>query len=324
LREARQLHLGPGVVLGRSGASFGQAHYCEQDFWPHNTALYVTDFHDNDPVFVYYTLTSIDFSRHNSGGAQQSLNRNFISSVAIGVPRPSEQRAITRAITDVAKLLVGLDSLIAKKRDLKQAAMQQLLTGQTRLPSFRGVWRTRKFAELLKFERLEKFIVRSADYAEMSNTPVLTANKSFIFGYTNEDFGVYERAPVIIFDDFTTDSKFVTFPFKIKSSAIKILRGLTDDVNLRFVFERMQLVNFPLGEHKRYYISEYQHVELPVPEPAEKTAIVGVLTEMDTELTALARLRGFVVGRAGFTIFLVSQVVDFQYTRYPGWLQKGL
>jgi type I restriction enzyme, S subunit len=69
---------GPGVVLGRSGASFGKAHYCEQDFWPHNTALYVTDFRGNDPLFVFYFLSAIDFSRHNSGGAQQSLNRNFM------------------------------------------------------------------------------------------------------------------------------------------------------------------------------------------------------------------------------------------------------
>src|SRR5215216_6708151 len=65
---------GPGVVLGRSGASFGQAHYCLSDFWPHNTTLYVTDFRGNDPRFIYYLLSSIDFTRHNSGGAQQSLN----------------------------------------------------------------------------------------------------------------------------------------------------------------------------------------------------------------------------------------------------------
>ena len=131
---------GPGVVLGRSGASFGQAHYCEQDFWPHNTALYVTDFRGNHPLFVFYFLRSIDFSRHNSGGAQQSLNRNFISPIAVGVPRPPEQHAIAEALSDVDGLLGGLDRLIAKKRDLKQAAMQQLLTGQTRLPGFQGEW----------------------------------------------------------------------------------------------------------------------------------------------------------------------------------------
>jgi type I restriction enzyme S subunit len=131
---------GPGVVLGRSGASFGQAHYCEKDFWPHNTALYVTDFHGNDPLFVFYFLRSIDFTRHNSGGAQQSLNRNFIYPIQVGVPRPPEQLAIAGTLSDVDELIGALDQLIAKKRDLKQAAMQQLLTGQIRLPGFHGEW----------------------------------------------------------------------------------------------------------------------------------------------------------------------------------------
>jgi type I restriction enzyme, S subunit len=131
---------GPGVVLGRSGASFGRAHYCEQDFWPHNTALYVTDFRGNDPRFVFHLLSIVDFSRHNSGGAQQSLNRNFIALIPLRLPRPSEQRAIAAALGDADALLAGLDRLIAKKRDLVQAGMQQLLTGQTRLPGFSGAW----------------------------------------------------------------------------------------------------------------------------------------------------------------------------------------
>ena len=144
---------GPGVLLGRSGASFGQAHYCEQDFWPHNTALYVTDFRGNDPLFVFYFLKSIDFTRHNSGGAQQSLNRNFIYPIPVGVPRLPEQRAIAGALSDVDGLLGGLDQLIAKKRDLKQAAMQQLLTGQTRLPGFRGAWVVRRLGDVGAFSK---------------------------------------------------------------------------------------------------------------------------------------------------------------------------
>ncbi len=69
---------GPGVVVGRSGASFGRVHYCDKDYWPHNTALYVTDFKGNNPRFAYYFLSAIDFSRYNSGSAQPSLNRNYI------------------------------------------------------------------------------------------------------------------------------------------------------------------------------------------------------------------------------------------------------
>jgi type I restriction enzyme, S subunit len=122
---------------------------------------------------------------------------------------------------------------------------------------------------------------------ERGVTPVLTANKSFILGYTNEKFGIYESLPVIIFDDFTTDSKYVDFPFKVKSSAIKILSSRSPEVNLRFVAERMRLVRFPVGEHKRYYISEYQHIELPTPDPEEQRAIAAALSDMDAELSAL-------------------------------------
>ncbi len=79
---------GPGVVIGRSGASFGKVHYCPGDYWPHSRALYVTDFKSNDPRFAFYLLGAIDFSRYNSGSAQPSLNRNYIYPIPISFPEP--------------------------------------------------------------------------------------------------------------------------------------------------------------------------------------------------------------------------------------------
>ena len=141
---------GPGVVLGRSGASFGQAHYCPRDYWPHNTALYVTDFRGNDPLFAYYFLQSIDFSRHNSGGAQQSLNRNFIAPIIIAVPKPSEQFVIAQALSDADALVASLEHLLAKKRDIKQGAMHELLTANRRLPGFSANWTERPLGAVLR------------------------------------------------------------------------------------------------------------------------------------------------------------------------------
>jgi type I restriction enzyme S subunit len=89
---------GPGIVVGRSGASFGQVHYCETDFWPHNTGLYVTDFRGNNPRFAFYFLKALDFSRYNSGSAQPSLNRNFIYPIEVQVPPLDEQRAIAHIL----------------------------------------------------------------------------------------------------------------------------------------------------------------------------------------------------------------------------------
>jgi type I restriction enzyme, S subunit len=100
---------GPGIVIGRSGASFGQVHLSKEDFWPHNTGLYVTDFKGNDPLFAFYLLKTLDFNRYNSGSAQPSLNRNFIYPIPIRVPELSKQKAI-------AAMLGALDDKIELNR----------------------------------------------------------------------------------------------------------------------------------------------------------------------------------------------------------------
>lgn len=105
----KALAKGPGVVIGRSGASFGKVHFCKDDYWPHNTALYVTDFLGNDPVFAYYLLRCIDFASFNSGSAQPSLNRNFIYPIKISVPPLKEQE-------NIARLIRTLDDKIALNR----------------------------------------------------------------------------------------------------------------------------------------------------------------------------------------------------------------
>lgn len=100
---------GPGVTVGRSGASFGVVSFCPIDFWPHNAALYVIDFHGNCPRFAYYFLKNIDFSSFNSGSAQPSLNRNFIHPIKVRVPPLHEQNRI-------AEILGTLDDKIELNR----------------------------------------------------------------------------------------------------------------------------------------------------------------------------------------------------------------
>jgi len=145
----------------------------------------------------------------------------------------------------------------------------------------------KRLEDLLIYERPDRYIIQNTEYSPNSDMPVLTANKSFILGFTVESFGVFTAVPAIIFDDFTTDSKYVDFPFKVKSSAMKILKKRIKEVDLRFIFERMQLIQYPIGEHKRHYISEYQKIELPLPEFEEQTAIASVLSDIDAEIAAL-------------------------------------
>jgi len=143
-------------------------------------------------------------------------------------------------------------------------------------------WESVRIGDLLDYERPDKYIVKSTDYSKSSGdgVPVLTANKSFVLGYTSEDFGIYRGNPVILFDDFTADSKYVDFPFKVKSSAIKILKPKAG-VNLKYIFEVMQIINFTVGDHKRYYISEYQNVVVPVPPFSEQEKVSKVLSDID-------------------------------------------
>lgn len=90
---------GPGVVVGRSGASMGRVHYSEQDYWPHNTCLYVTDFQGNNPRFAYYVLSSLDLAGYNSGSAQPSLNRNYIYGMPLRIPPRTEQDSIVEVLS---------------------------------------------------------------------------------------------------------------------------------------------------------------------------------------------------------------------------------
>ena len=219
------------------------------------------------------------------------LPKDKLEVVPLPVPPPAEQRAIAEALSDVDGLLGALEALIAKKRAIKQAAMQQLLTGKTRLPGFSGKWETKRIGDLLNYERPDSYLVRSTEYTEDGDVPVLTANKSFVLGYTDEESGVCHCIPVIVFDDFTTDCKYATFPFKVKSSAIKLLHAKHNRISLRYVFERMQLIRFPLGDHKRYYLSEYRTLELLTPNYGEQIAIVSALSDMDAEIAALEQRR---------------------------------
>lgn len=146
-------------------------------------------------------------------------------------------------------------------------------------------WSEVAFEDVMNFERPDNYIVKSAVYSDTAKTPVLTANKSFVLGYTDEDFGVYESTPAVIFDDFTTDSKFVDFPFKIKSSAIKILKSKDEKkANLKFLHEVMSSIKFPVGNHKRYYISQYQKQNIWLPPLKEQQKIAEVLGAVDEEI----------------------------------------
>ena len=134
-------------------------------------------------------------------------------------------------------------------------------------------WAVCQLDSIISYEQPTPYIVKSTDYDDSYSTPVLTAGKSFIIGYTNETNGVFEKLPCIIFDDFTTDSKLVDFPFKVKSSAMKILQ-VKEDINIEYIAMFMSITRLIGDTHKRYWISEYSKIEIPIPPQNEQDRIV--------------------------------------------------
>lgn len=149
-------------------------------------------------------------------------------------------------------------------------------------------WQTKKLGEVLEYEQPTPYIVSSKSYREDYETPVLTAGKSFILGRTKEKEGIFPTRdlPVIIFDDFTTATKFVDFPFKVKSSAMKILRPVKNISDAKFLFYMIQNISFDhTGIHKRYWISEYSKIEVPFPSISEQKRIANKLDEVFEKVT---------------------------------------
>ena len=162
------------------------------------------------------------------------------------------------------------------------------LVPKYRFPEFKDGegWEVKELGESLDYLQPTPYLVQTENYDNKYTIPVLTAGKSFILGYTNEQEGIFNnKLPVIIFDDFTTDSKFVDFPFKVKSSAIKILLAKYN-FNIKFIFEIMQMVSYEVSVHKRHWISIFSKLKVLIPQSKEQQKIADCLSSIDDLISA--------------------------------------
>lgn len=151
----------------------------------------------------------------------------------------------------------------------------------------------RKLGDILNYEQPTRYIVKDTSYDDSYETPVLTAGQSFILGYTNEQTGIYEANednPTIIFDDFTCSFHWVDFHFKVKSSAMKMLRPKSRDILFKYVYYAMSCIGFTPMDHTRHWISKYSLFEIPVPPLPIQEEIVRILDHF-TELAASLQAR---------------------------------
>ena len=142
-----------------------------------------------------------------------------------------------------------------------------------------------RLEDIIEYEQPTAYIVKSTAYSDDFSTPVLTAGKSFIIGYTDE-IEVSIIIYLVYFDDFTTDSRLVDFPFKVKSSAMKILQ-VNKVIDIEYVSLFMSITRLIGDTHKRYWISEYSKLEMPIPPQKEQKRIIRKIHQLFKNLETI-------------------------------------
>lgn len=203
----------PGIVVGRSGGSFGQVHFCETDFWPHNTAMFVTDFKGNDPYFVFYLLKLLNFDSLNSGSAQPSLNRNYLYPVKAMVPsRPADQ-------VNVVSIIRKIDQKIAlnNKINAELEAMAKLIYDywfiQFDFPDENGEPYKSSGGKMVRCDQLKRYIPEGWETVQLGNVArtVLGGTPASNAAYWNDgsipwlSSGEVSEFPIVSSNDFVTD-----------------------------------------------------------------------------------------------------------------------
>ena len=272
-----------------------------------NTGQVVTNvsgaFHNNffkvaypeyiDKIFLYNFLklnkTQNQILRFAGTSTIPDLNHSDFYRIVISFPSNIEQEKISSFLSMIDERIQAQSKIINDLKTLKTATAKKIFSQELRFKDDKGneflEWENILLGDTLDYEQPTNYLVSSTEYDDSFETPVVTAGKTFILGYTDDKNGVFEKEklPVIIFDDFTTASQFVDFPFKAKSSAMKILK-VKNDTNIRFIFEALQMINYEVGGHGRHWISVFSNLSIFVPSFPEQTKIANFLSAIDSKI----------------------------------------
>ena len=243
-----------------------------------------------NPKFLYYLLSSTSFEDYLAFSLKSTtinnLNAGIMKKFRIPVPPLEVQSAIVEILDTFTALLKELEAeLEARKKQYEYYREEQLSFEENEVE-----WKT--LGEICEYEQPTKYLIQRTDYDDRSKTPVLTAGKTFILGYTNETKGIYPASsvnPVIIFDDFTTSFKWVNFPFKAKSSAMKMITlKMQAPMIFRYVYYAMTVITYQPGGHARQWIKNYSQIKIPIPPIEKQKEIVTILDQFDALVNDLS------------------------------------
>ena len=288
------------------GANAGTV-FCREGKFSITNVCGLLEVKDNSVLlrFLYYVVKNEAPKHVKKGMGNPKLMSNQMEMVAVPIPPLPIQQEIVRILDSFTELRQDLsgqllaelnarrkqyeyyrDELLTFGENAKDSVIKKMI--QEMCPD--GV-EYRKIGDLMDYEQPLRYIVNSTDYNDDYAIPVLTAGQSFILGYTNETDGIYEASddnPVIIFDDFTGAFKWVTFPFKVKSSAMKMLKAKENIVLFRYIYHLMGWLNYSSSEHKRLWIGIYSEFVVPVPPLPVQHEIVRILDNFSSLCTDIS------------------------------------
>ena len=232
----------------------------------------------------------------NSGARSDrfSISDSTFFEMPVSCPEKAEQKAIASFTERLDSLITLHQRKLDHLQQMKKGLLQKMfpkdgeLTPELRFPGFTDPWEQRKLGEILDYEQPQPYIVECANYCDSYSTPVLTAGQSFILGYTDEMGGIKDASaenPVIIFDDFTTSSHLVEFPFKVKSSAMKLLFLRDEEDDIVFIYHLLKRIAYEPQGHERHWISRFSEFSILVPNKNEQLRISAFFRNIDSLIT---------------------------------------
>jgi len=298
----------PGIVLSAVGARCGKA-FKADGHWTAiantHVLLPVSGYNRN---FLWYIYNNEDWWE-KGGTAQPYVRISSSLSRKLAFPPIEKQIKIANYLdkkTEKSNAIIEKNKKqIELLKERRQAIISQAVTkglnpkvkmkdsGVDWIGKIPKDWDVISLGRLLAYEQPGDYISSSIDATEYraDMIPVLTANKSFIIGYTDEKDNIYNNnLPVVIFDDFTTNKKFVDFPFKVRSSALKILKIRNKIENdIRFIFRSMEVLGFHVLEHNRHWIPMYSKVNITHPSLSIQKQIADFLNKKTNKIDNLIK-----------------------------------
>ena len=223
----------------------------------------------------YIYLSGDNGARHD----RVSMRDDVFFAMPVNIPSLPEQKKIAAFFTLLDRRIQKQRQLVECLKTYKRGVIKQYFSAQ----KDNTKWTKSTISNCLFYEQPQKYIVHSEHYSNTYETPVLTANKAFILGYTNELDGIYDKGDVLIYDDFTMEVKYVDFPFKVKSSTIKMLTPQSG-IDLYFMFTLLKSLDLQPEGHQRSYISILEPMEVNIPCYEEQTIASRIFRLLDKQI----------------------------------------